>query len=289
MVGSKTTMTRSPFPFLAAAWIWLIVLGQSPFHVAGDPYWTSENMSPEEVLQAFVAARNGTVGLNRKWNRTATAAQRRMARMKQLESDPERKERIHRVLRNTKPQIEQLVPMTPDELVRMEEQNPNLRARKVSQSYSPYSLGNLADPGADYSMWAQAFRMLGGFIDCGHNKFSDSHKGNSHNYNFENKDGSCSRWMMWAAVSLSLCNSNHFCAVLYLTTALCFHTSTLTRTTREKAITNTEETIRLEPWIAINPIPIGNSWECTVRSSTSLLSRFRSIFGPWTTMITLLP
>lgn len=218
MVISKATMIKSSLPCLAAAWIWLIVIGQSSVHVAGDPYWTSENMSPQEVLEVFVTTRNGTVGSHRKWNRTATSEQRRLARMKQLESDPDRKERIHRVLRNAKPQTEKLLPMTPEELVRIEEQNPNLRSRKISQSYSPYSLGNLADPGADYNMWSQAYRMLGGFIDCGHNKFSgDQHKGNRHNYNFENKDGACTRWMMWAAVSCIAVGWRPLFAVIKLT------------------------------------------------------------------------
>lgn len=55
----------------------------------------------------------------------------------------------------------------------------------------------LADPAAYYDKWAQAYRMLGGFIDCDHSKSENSHdNGDGDN----NEDGACSRWMMWAAV-----------------------------------------------------------------------------------------
>ena len=67
---------------------------------------------------------------------------------------------------------------------------------------SAYSAGVMADPAEEYDMWAQAYRMLGGFIDCDHNKDGG---GGSHNSN-ENKqaEGACSRWMMWAAVSVDI-------------------------------------------------------------------------------------
>jgi hypothetical protein len=59
-------------------------------------------------------------------------------------------------------------------------------------SYSPYSL-NMASPGTEYDMWQQAYRMLGGYIDCDHAKDGSGDNGG---------DGSCSRWMIWASVSL---------------------------------------------------------------------------------------
>ena len=58
-------------------------------------------------------------------------------------------------------------------------------------------------PGEDYDMWSQAYRMLGGFIDCDHKK----DEGGSHDDGDNNNgDGNskCSRWMMWAAVSVLL-------------------------------------------------------------------------------------
>jgi hypothetical protein len=68
-------------------------------------------------------------------------------------------------------------------------------------SNNPYSSSTLADPGAYYDKWAQAYRMLGGFIDCDHSKSDNSHdNGNNNNNNNNGNGGACSRWMMWAAV-----------------------------------------------------------------------------------------
>ena len=84
-------------------------------------------------------------------------------------------------------------------------------------SGNAYSNSLLADPGAYYDKWAQAYRMLGGFIDCDHAKSDNSHdNGNNNNGNNNNgNNGACSRWMMWAAVrfdiflfSASLCSQN---------------------------------------------------------------------------------
>ena len=68
-------------------------------------------------------------------------------------------------------------------------------------SGSAYSNSILADPGAYYDKWAQAYRMLGGFIDCDHAKSDNSHDNGNNN----NNNGACSRWMMWAAVSRDVC------------------------------------------------------------------------------------
>ena len=59
-----------------------------------------------------------------------------------------------------------------------------------------------ADPGDDYDMWQQAYRMLGGFIDCDHQKSEGSgDNNNNNNNNGGDNGGACSRWMMWASVS----------------------------------------------------------------------------------------
>jgi hypothetical protein len=66
---------------------------------------------------------------------------------------------------------------------------------------SAYSNSILADPGVFYDKWAQAYRMLGGYIDCDHAKSANSHdNGNNNNNNNNNNNGACSRWMVWAAV-----------------------------------------------------------------------------------------
>ena len=55
------------------------------------------------------------------------------------------------------------------------------------------SAGVLADPTEEYDKWAQAYRMLGGFIDCDHNKDGGSHDSG------DGREGACSRWMLWAS------------------------------------------------------------------------------------------
>lgn len=56
----------------------------------------------------------------------------------------------------------------------------------------------LASTSEYYDEWAQAYRMLGGFIDCD-NEQSDSGSGDNNNNNNGGGGESCSRWMMWAA------------------------------------------------------------------------------------------
>ncbi len=66
------------------------------------------------------------------------------------------------------------------------------------------SVISYADPGDDYDMWQQAYRMLGGFIDCDNLKSQGSGSGD----NDGGDDGeACSRWMMWASVSRMGMNS----------------------------------------------------------------------------------
>ena len=65
---------------------------------------------------------------------------------------------------------------------------------------SAYSNSILADPSVFYDKWAQAYRMLGGFIDCDHAKSANSHDNGNNNNNNNNNNGACSRWMLWAAV-----------------------------------------------------------------------------------------
>jgi len=59
------------------------------------------------------------------------------------------------------------------------------------------ALTYVADPTQDYDKWAQAYRMLGAFIDCDHDKSEGSQDGGG---NGGGGNGACSRWMMWAAV-----------------------------------------------------------------------------------------
>lgn len=61
----------------------------------------------------------------------------------------------------------------------------------------------LADPSQYYDKWAQAYRMLGAFIDCDHPKQSNNnHRSRDGNNQKEGNSNACARWMMWAAVRL---------------------------------------------------------------------------------------
>jgi len=67
------------------------------------------------------------------------------------------------------------------------------------------ALGYLADPAGDYDKWAQAYRMLGAFIDCDHDKDEGSQDNNNNNGGGGdgNVESGCARWMMWAAVRIN--------------------------------------------------------------------------------------
>jgi len=72
----------------------------------------------------------------------------------------------------------------------------------VPSDYQPYSDG-YADPGYDWDYWAQAYRMLGGFIDCdwqqGEEEPGSYNQRNRDLSGNDNSDNACGRWMMWAA------------------------------------------------------------------------------------------
>ncbi|KAL7580764.1 hypothetical protein ACA910_001045 [Epithemia clementina (nom. ined.)] len=67
-----------------------------------------------------------------------------------------------------------------------------------SSSGGAYSESYLADPSQEYDKWAQAYRFLGGYIDCDYDWDNDRH--NSHDNQNNNNDGvsACSRWMIYA-------------------------------------------------------------------------------------------
>jgi len=128
--------------------------------------------------------------------------------------------------------------------------------KQATVEFNPYQPAGMANPGASYGTltdivvvilwvryickyltvvlssrftdwWAQGYRTLGPFIDCGHNKVSNNknknnnnknnnnngHRdlGNNHNNNNNQQQTACSRWMMWAAVSLMLTTQSKHC------------------------------------------------------------------------------
>jgi hypothetical protein len=68
-------------------------------------------------------------------------------------------------------------------------------ANKNGNVASSQTKGKMADPSQNYDKWAQAYRMLGGYIDCDHPKSS-----NKEGVSRDNNNKACSRWMIWAAV-----------------------------------------------------------------------------------------
>lgn len=103
----------------------------------------------------------------------------------------ERNERVKETFKNIKPEKLEKVPQE-----QLEKMDGNLRKLSWSKANSGEN-SYLVDPGEDYDMWSQAFRMLGGFIDCDNSKDG----GGSHDDGDGGDKKGCSRWMMWAAVS----------------------------------------------------------------------------------------
>ena len=106
----------------------------------------------------------------------------------------ERNSRVKEAMKYMRPDtVEKL---TDEEMETLEETHPNLR----KLGWGSNRAFEFADPGDDYDMWQQAYRMLGGFIDCDHQKDGDSH--DSGDGGGGGGDGkACSRWMLWASVS----------------------------------------------------------------------------------------
>ena len=126
----------------------------------------------------------------------------------QLQRERERQDR-----RKTAKQVYQKLPKAPQghiervspeewEIIDSTQKKRGLSWFGDGNSGSAYSNSILADPGAYYDKWAQAYRMIGGFIDCDHAKSANSHDNGNNNNNNNANNGACSRWMMWAAVSV---------------------------------------------------------------------------------------
>ncbi len=110
----------------------------------------------------------------------------------------ERNERVQEAMKKVRPDTVERI--SNEELASMQEQHPSLRKLGWSFGGSDSSMPYV-DPGEDYDMWQQAYRMLGGFIDCDHAKSEGSHDSGNNNNNEANEQG-CSRWMLWASVSV---------------------------------------------------------------------------------------
>uniref|UniRef100_A0A7S3LIE7 Uncharacterized protein n=1 Tax=Amphora coffeiformis TaxID=265554 RepID=A0A7S3LIE7_9STRA len=119
-------------------------------------------------------------------------ADERIARKKRMR---ERRERARELL-NKLPPPQQAEKMSSDDV----ERHLGWFGGSSYVSGTAYSSQVLVDPSAEYDKWAQAYRMLGGYIDCDHPKEDDHHSGSGDNNNNNNGDSNaCSRWMIWAA------------------------------------------------------------------------------------------
>ena len=95
--------------------------------------------------------------------------------------------------------------VSPEELEKIEQQQQQRELNwwgSGSATSDAFSSSVLLDPSQYYDKWAQAYRMLGGFVDCDHDKSGDSHDGENNNGNGNGNGDACSRWMLWAAVRI---------------------------------------------------------------------------------------
>lgn len=110
----------------------------------------------------------------------------------------QRRERAKQKIKEIRPDKSQLTSLSKEEVVKaVEEDQP--WTRRLGWGSDSGSVESLADSSQSYDMWQQAYRMLGGFIDCDHSKSEDDHHSGDQDQE-ENQYG-CSRWMLWAAVS----------------------------------------------------------------------------------------
>lgn len=127
-----------------------------------------------------------------------------LERMEIMKRFQERKEKFKQTVKQMKPETEQLEQVKPsdfedqDQFVRRTNWKDYINVGSAgSESYE--TVTGAADPSIEYDKWAQAYRMLGGYIDCDHSKSEGSHDSGDGNNGGDN-GGACSRWMLWAAV-----------------------------------------------------------------------------------------
>jgi hypothetical protein len=130
-----------------------------------------------------------------------TPAERAREKEARNQRHRERRATMQETLKHMRPDTVELVDA--DDLVKkMGDDHPVMRNLAWGRTSSSNAV-EYADTGQDYSMWQQAYRMLGGFIDCDHTKDEGGGSQDNKNDNNNNNDGgtqACSRWMMWAAV-----------------------------------------------------------------------------------------
>lgn len=158
-----------------------------------------------------------------------SAEEREKERQARRERNRQRRANVAEAMKNTRPDTSKLEKLSQEEVDNLTEKHPNEFRKLWGGSKESSSVISYADPGDDYDMWQQAYRMLGGFIDCDHSKSEGSGDGSGDGGGGDGE--ACSRWMMWASVSrmgmnsfvtttvaiLSLTIRSLKCLILYLT------------------------------------------------------------------------
>jgi hypothetical protein len=119
--------------------------------------------------------------------------------LEELEED--KKARKQRAMERSERAREKLNSQEPQRIMMTQEEKeyPFMRRAWGNGGGGDWASG-LEDPSQEYDKWAQAYRMLGGYIDCDHSKSQRS--GDRDQNNEDGGDGdsvACSRWMIWAA------------------------------------------------------------------------------------------
>jgi len=124
-----------------------------------------------------------------------TPEEREAERLARRERNRQRRAKVAEAMKKARPDASKIEKLSEQEVNKLSEEHPN-EFRKLwgGSRNSDSNLITYADPGDDYDMWQQAYRMLGGFIDCDHQTSEGSGDGSG-----DGDDAACSRWMMWAS------------------------------------------------------------------------------------------
>ena len=166
---------------------------------------TSQFNPIESLASMFMprqaTSRNTTFGTGKVLDPFAPSAEEREAeRQARKRRMRERNERVKETFKNIQPKNVEKV--SKEQLDKMDSSTLRKLGWKSGSNFGEMSY--FVDPGEDWDMWSQAFRMLGGFIDCDNNKDEGGSQDDGEG------GGACSRWMMWAAVRFFCCC--FFCA-----------------------------------------------------------------------------
>lgn len=126
-----------------------------------------------------------------------TPEEREAERLARRERNRQRRAKVTDAMKKVRPEASKIEKLSPEETNKLAEDHPAEFRKLWGGSGSSSGMIDYADPGDDYDMWQQAYRMLGAFIDCDHQKSEGS--GDNGGGSGDGDDQACSRWMMWAS------------------------------------------------------------------------------------------